>query len=265
MAELQQVDLDIAGLEKELAGVHSRLSGFDDQLSAMTAQVEQSCKTLDDLKKLYRNDESEIRGFEDTIAKTQAKLNSVKTNKEYQAMLKAIDDLKLKSSNLEDTMLAALEQIEIAEAQKVSLHADLDDLGSDIEEQKAQITKKAEEQKGKIRRQQQEREMIWSQLPPKWQTLYQRAVQQGKGIGAAAVIEAVCQVCRVNLPPQLFIDLMRMNSIILCPNCQRIMYPNTVWDNEKKNKSAVGVGQAAADAAFAGLEESPNTVGQGAP
>jgi hypothetical protein len=206
-------------------------------MTEMDARVAQTNQALDDLKKQYRRDEAEVRGIEDTIAKTQAKLNAVKTNKEYQAMLKAVDDLKLKSSNLEDHMLASLEQIETAEDQKRSLLADRDDLKGEIEEKRAQITSHAEMQREKIGGLLQEREGIWHQLPPKWQALFNRAVHQGKGIGVAAVIEAVCQACRVNLPPQLYIDLMRMHTMLLCPNCQRIIYPSTIWDREEKRKT----------------------------
>ncbi|MBT8341914.1 MAG: hypothetical protein KJP07_18065, partial [Desulfatitalea sp.] len=62
------------------------------------------------------------------------------------------------------------------------------------------------------------------------QTLYSRAKQQGHGIAVAAVIDAVCQVCRVGIPPQSYIELMRLGSMNMCPNCQRIIYPAAVID-----------------------------------
>ena len=44
------------------------------------------------------------------IAKSKEKLTSVKTNKEYQALLKEIDDLKNANSKIEDQMFEILEQ-----------------------------------------------------------------------------------------------------------------------------------------------------------
>jgi len=236
LAELQQVDLDITALNIEVAAVQDRLAEFEGQVTDMAAQVNHNRRDLEEIRKLYRDDESENRNTEDAIIKTRGKLNSVKTNKEYQAMLKAIDDLKQKNSNLEDKMLDSLDKIEKAEAYLSSLEADFEDLKQEVEEKQAEITATAEDQRQKINRLQQEREVSWNQLPVKWQNVYQRAIQQGKGIGVAAVDGAVCQVCRVNIPPQLYIDLMRMNSMQMCPNCQRIIYPNTIWENNDNIK-----------------------------
>jgi predicted nucleic acid-binding Zn-ribbon protein len=236
LAELQQVDLDIAALEKKLAGVQDQLDGFELQLAIMQDQIEGHQNQLGALQKQYRQDESDGRSIDDTIAKTQAKLNSVKTNKEYQAMLKAVEDLEHKKSDLEDQMLGALDQIESAESKFVSLNADFDDLKQEVEAKKAEINQKADKQREELNRLQQEREATWNQLPQKLQAIYQRVSRQGRGIGVAAVTDALCQVCRVNIPSQLFIDLMRMHTMIQCPNCQRIMYPCTIWDNEPEHK-----------------------------
>ena len=232
LAELQQVDIDIAALERKLAGVQGQLDGFELKLTTMQGQIEEHQNQIGELQKQYRQDESDVRSIYDTIAKTQAKLNSVKTNKEYQAMLKAIEDLEHKKGNLEDQMLGALERIESAESESTSLNADFDDLKQEIEERITEINQKADKQRGELNRLQQEREATWNQLSQKLQAVYQRVSQQGKGIGVAAVADALCQVCRVNIPSQLFIDVMRMNTIMQCPNCQRIMYPSTIWDKE---------------------------------
>lgn len=234
LAELQQEDLDIAILQKKLAGVQDQLDAFALQLTTMQEQIEGHQHQLGEIQKQYRQNESEVRSIDDAIAKTQAKLNSVKTNKEYQAMLKAIDDLDHKKSDLEDQMLGALEIIESAELKSQSLNADFDDLKQEVEEKRTAINQKAEEQTEQMKRSQQHREGTWNQLPPKLQAIYQRVSEKGKGIGVAAVADALCQVCRVNIPSQLFIEVMRMKKMIQCPNCQRIMYPSTIWDNEPK-------------------------------
>lgn len=234
LAELQQVDIDMAALDRKLAGVQGQLDGFELQLTTIQDEIGVHQNQLAELQKQYRQDESEVRSIDDAIAKTQAKLNSVKTNKEYQAMLKAIEDLELKKGNLEDQMLGALDLIEVAESKSKSLNADFADLKQEVEERKAAINQKADKQRKEINGLQQERDTTWRQLPQKLQAVYQRVSQQGNGIGVAAVADALCQVCRVNIPSQLFIDVMRMKTMMQCPNCQRIMYPSTIWDNQPK-------------------------------
>ncbi|MEE9535799.1 MAG: C4-type zinc ribbon domain-containing protein, partial [Desulfobacterales bacterium] len=36
---------------------------------------------------------------------------------------------------------------------------------------------------------------------------------------------AVCQGCNVNIPPQLYNELQRFDTLMFCPHCQRIIYP----------------------------------------
>jgi len=236
MAELQQVDLDITALQKKLAGVQHKIDELEQQLATMQQEHDAHQAQLGELQKQYRNDESEVRSIEEAIVKTQAKLSSVKTNKEYQAMLKAIEDLEHKKSDLEDRMLEALDEIESAETRSKVLNADFDDLKQEVDEKKAQINQKAEKRQVELNRLQQERASGWDHLPPKLQAVYQRVCRQGGGVGVAAVAGEICQACRVNIPSQLFIDVLRMHTMIQCPNCQRIMYPSTIWDNESEQK-----------------------------
>jgi hypothetical protein len=48
--------------------------------------------------------------------------------------------------------------------------------------------------------------------------------QHQEGLAVVPVKDAVCHGCNVNLPPQLYNELFRYDSLKFCPNCQRIIY-----------------------------------------
>jgi predicted nucleic acid-binding Zn-ribbon protein len=73
-------------------------------------------KALDDLKKSYRELESESKVNREMIVKSNEKLRAVKTNKEYQSILKEIEEIRKKNSGIEDQMLDQLEAIRICRA-----------------------------------------------------------------------------------------------------------------------------------------------------
>ena len=73
-------------------------------------------KRTGDLRKKYREIETELNMNAPRIEKSQEKLRAVKTNKEYQSLLKEIEELKKKNSSLEDEMIECLEHIESSEA-----------------------------------------------------------------------------------------------------------------------------------------------------
>ena len=232
LAELQQADTAIAAIDKELSGVQYRVDLLESDLSSIKTQMEEKKKNLEELKKEYRSEEMEVKRIEAGISRSEEKLRSVKTNKEYQSMLKEMDDSRRKISDIQDKMLTLLDQIETGEKEAAGLSSDVAVVQAEVAEKKAEIERHSEALRQKRSDFQNERESIWGDLPPKLQTMYARAIQQGRGIGVTAVIDAVCQSCRINIPPQQYIELIRLNSMKLCPNCQRIIFPDTIWQGK---------------------------------
>jgi predicted nucleic acid-binding Zn-ribbon protein len=230
LAVLQQFEDEISRIEKELAEVDNRVNALNNELTEYEDKVERNGQRLDELKKQYRSDESEVQMIESQIVKSQEKLSAVKTNKEYQSTLKEIDDLKARTSQIEDRMLDVLDQIESAENKGREDQADLAEVRIQVEEKQEQIRLQSEQQRHVLSSSLQERDVVLERLDSNTKEHYNRVKRQGRGIAIAAVIDAVCQVCRMNIPPQLFNDLMRMDKMIMCPNCQRIIYPKVELD-----------------------------------
>lgn len=230
LVTLQRCEEKINRLEADLAKVDTRILALDDQLATYEKQVADQKQRLEDLGAAYRSGESEVKIVESQVEKSQEKLRAVKTNKEYQSTLKEIDDLKKKASALEDTMLVHLDEIEAAESELGRANADLDDVRVDVSSQRKEISVQAEEQKRVLTGIQQEREAIMARMPQALIDKYSKVKHQGRGVAVAAVTDAVCQVCRMNIPPQLFNELQRMDTMRMCPNCQRIIYPSVALE-----------------------------------
>ena len=222
---LQQYEDEISRIEKELSEVDDRVNRLNTELTEYENKIARNRQLLDELKKQYRSDESEEQMVESQIVKSQEKLRAVKTNKEYQSTLKEIDDLKAKASQIEDRMLGALDQIESAESRGREDRADFAEVKIQVEEKQKQIRSQCEQQQGILSSHLQKRDVVLEHLDSNTKDKYSRVKRQGRGIAIAAVVDAVCQVCRMNIPPQLFNDLMRMDNMLMCPNCQRIIYP----------------------------------------
>lgn len=235
LVELQKAENHIQKFEKELAVVDDRILKLDQRVAEFSQQVHATQEQQDQLKKQYRDDEGEVKSIENQVGLSNEKLRSVKTNKEYQSMLKEIDELKKKQSDLEDQMLKTLENIDTSEKEVSIAQADLVDLKAEIDEQKESIRNNAQSQRDALQIANRSREDIFRELDSKTQTLYSKVKLQNGGIGVAGVVEAICQVCRMNIPPQLYIELMRMQNILMCPNCQRIIYPQSLIEEAKAN------------------------------
>jgi uncharacterized protein len=230
LVTLQKVEVEIRRNEKDLACIDERINALNVELSEYQDRVASQEKLLTDLKKQCRSDEDEVKLIEAQIIKSKEKLSAVKTNKEYQSMLKEIDEQKIKASHLEDKVLVNLDLIETSEKDLVELKADLDDVTSEVQDKQNDIRKKAQGQHKELESLGNKRDEAWESIEPKIQTVYQNVKRQGSGIAMAEIIDGVCQTCRMNIPPQLFHELLRVDTIRMCPHCQRIMYHKVIMD-----------------------------------
>jgi predicted nucleic acid-binding Zn-ribbon protein len=55
--------------------------------------------------------------------------------------------------------------------------------------------------------------------------------------GGSAVVEVaggICQGCYMNIPPQLWNEIIKSEKVNLCPSCQRILYYKPSAEQEKE-------------------------------
>ena len=115
LVNLQQIEIETNSVKTKISNVDQRLEKLDDSLRDFKQVIEKQEFVINELNQKYRDYEADVRMNLDAIKKSEAKLSSVKTNKEYQAFLKEIDDIKVKNSKLEDDMIEFLDRIEEAE------------------------------------------------------------------------------------------------------------------------------------------------------
>lgn len=233
LVSLQHAETEIQCIERDLAGVDERIKTLDTEVKEHEDRVTAYRSSLDTLKHQYRSDESEIKVIDSQVVKSKEKLRSVKTNKEYQSILKEIDDLKHKSSDIEDRMLEHLERVETADNELAARETELGEIKKEVAAKQEDIRQSAEGQCRVLSNLQKERNEIWQTVDSKLQALYTKLKQQGHGIAVAAIVDAVCQVCRMNIPPQQYNELLRMDTLRMCPNCQRIIYPKVMLEGDE--------------------------------
>ncbi|MBW1647209.1 MAG: hypothetical protein JRJ72_03730 [Deltaproteobacteria bacterium] len=231
LVELQSTEIEIRRVEQALAAAPERFDAITAERQGLTEAVEAAEAHLAALNKRYRELEREAREQQDRAAKRAARLHEVKTNKEYQATLKEIDDIKAVVLGIEDEMLALLDTIDEAKAGLKEKEQDFADRDQALREEAAAVEQAMEEDRKRLEALRLRREEIAGQVDSALMSVYLRAqVQQRDRRALAEVVNAVCQGCHMNIPPQLYNELQRQEQgdLKICPLCQRIIY----WQNE---------------------------------
>lgn len=224
LIRLQAVETEEELLQARLNDVSGRIRAGEEKLAAGETSVAEESAALEALKKQYRSYEAEIRENQDAMAKNQAILNTVKTNKEYQAMLRGIDDLKKKNSGIEDVMLAMLDQISAAENTLSVRKEELETLRKETEAEQQSIQKEMEEGNEKMAALQSRKKLVAQEVPA---DLLEKFMMIKNRFGSPAIVPIegiVCQGCNMNIPPQMRNELKRFESLKCCPFCNRIIY-----------------------------------------
>ncbi len=231
LVKLQKIDIEAQKLESFLKKIPGRVQIIEERLEKYMRTVEEDKNVINELNKKYRDYESDIQLNLGMIQKSQEKLRSVKTNKEYQSSLKEIEDIKSKNSLIEDEMLEFLERIEMAEKDLNEREHDYSKLVDETSREKDSIKQESEQCQQKLAELATDRNAVTGKLDSTILDIFYRVkAKQPDAVAIAEVKDAVCQGCNLNIPPQLYIELQHRNSLKNCPSCERIIY----WESDNK-------------------------------
>jgi len=224
LATLQGVELELQRVRQKLETPPAALIALAGQSDEKQTQLEECQRQSEELKKEYRSNESDTQLNLDHIKKSQAKLSTVKTNKEYQALLKEIDEIKKKNSSIEDLMIACLDSIEDLEKQIFEHERDREEIDQQVAEKKAIVEKEQAALRLRLSDLEARAKEVSDDIDAELLRIYSGIKLKKDGVGIAPVISAVCQGCHMNIPPQMYNELHRRDSLKICPWCERIIY-----------------------------------------
>jgi predicted nucleic acid-binding Zn-ribbon protein len=227
LLEFQKVETEIARLNDTLKTFPDRIDALDAKQTSFEEAFEKDSAAMDVLKKKYRSLESDVHANESRIAKSQYKLGAVKTNKEYQAMLLEMEEIKEMNSGIEDEMIFCLEEMESFENELSQKKRVLKQLQAEMASEKSEIRREAEEKTKQLEEAERLHTRLIEEVDRALMADYLRVKRLVKFLAVVPVLQAVCQGCHRKIPPQMFIELQRSEQLKFCPHCDRLIF----WDD----------------------------------
>jgi predicted nucleic acid-binding Zn-ribbon protein len=224
LTELQVVDQEIAKLDAEkdtkLAGLREHEIIFEERESS----INELKGKIDAAETRRRELEAELSDELSRLKERQSKMMQVQTNREYQSLLKEIEDGKKSNKEREEEIVQIME---VAEADEKIMNEQV----STIEEEKKSLAKEAKEAKkfsNAIEKQKagivKKRGTMAKKIKTPDLRKYDMLRERRNGKAVVPVIHGVCQGCFMSIPPQQFNDILKGDRMLNCPTCQRILY-----------------------------------------
>ncbi|MFC1858969.1 zinc ribbon domain-containing protein [Thermodesulfobacteriota bacterium] len=224
LVRLQEIELESVSLGAMLADVPGKIDALESQLNEFKRVIEGEESSLSELQKKYRSYESDAQTTLDQIKKRQQRLNSVKTNIEYQSTLKEIEELEMKNSEIEDEMLEFLDRMDEAENLIATRKVEFSELDKEIKHEKEKIEFEAAQNQKRLHELDVDWKDVSEKADPKLLDTFNATKKVTDGRAMVPVKNAVCLGCNLNIPPQLYNEIQRLDSLRNCPFCQRLIY-----------------------------------------
>lgn len=224
LVSLQHIEIEIDTIQSLIEELSLKAEALDTQLTVFSKSVDEKKSIIVELQKQYRLYESDVQADTSRIQKSEATLRSVKTNREYQAILKEIEESKSKTSGLEDVMLEHLEKMDQIEANIAAKQNDYHHLEESTLREKEVIEEEKQAAGKKLKKLSEKRSRVSQTIDSKLKQNYEAIKNRVEGIAVAPVEEAVCKGCYMNIPPQMYNELQQRDDLTFCPHCQRMIY-----------------------------------------
>ncbi|MBI1921225.1 MAG: hypothetical protein HYS23_09125 [Geobacter sp.] len=224
LEELQRMDLRIDGhnaaklkLQEEMAALDAKIA----EARAAKGEREEALAALEEEKRaLEENLETEA----DNITRSDARLKEIKTQKEYQAVSKEISAARKLKAELEEQVLQRISRIEELRAEITTQEETLGELEKGVDAEKGERQVKIDELDRVNDGDLVEREKVAKGLSASTVKRYEALRERRQGLAVVEARDGSCLGCNMNLPPQTYNNMYKLNELITCPHCQRMLF-----------------------------------------
>jgi predicted nucleic acid-binding Zn-ribbon protein len=227
LIELQKMESAAGKIQAKKKDLPVRLKTLEDEFKSFSTVVETEREQLEGLRKRRREKDAQLLAGQDALKRTRERLFEVKTNKEYQSMLKEIEAFEAKNSRMEDEMISLLDELEHLENTLKTGEAELEARRLRYEEEKARLETELNAVAGELNVCVRKGGELKKEIPAELLRKYEQIKSAGRGVAVVAVWKEVCDGCHMSIPPQLYNELQKSVLLTTCPNCNRIIY----WEN----------------------------------
>ncbi|MDQ3209732.1 MAG: hypothetical protein M3Q20_00910 [Actinomycetota bacterium] len=226
--------LAIQGVDTAIDRLRSRILALEQgtELSAVRAEADSAEERygelrlkLDEIARDQVRFEREIDSMTQKERAEQARMydGSIVNAKELEALQHEISSVQQRRSDREDELLVLLEIREQLEADATAAEQVTTTLRAKAEEAAVAASDELARIDGEVTERVAERQALVPEIEPDVLELYEDLRRLKKGVGAAALVDGVCQACHEQLSAVVLDKLKRTDGIRRCEHCRRIL------------------------------------------
>lgn len=224
LIELQGLDSEVMKREEALKAIPIEMKAQEDSYKAKQASLKAIEENVKALTLQRKGREGDLETKEQSIKKYQSQLSTVKTNKEYSALLEEIGRIKADNSLIEEDILKLFDQIDAENQKMIKEKERLKQEEVVFASEKKKLEDEANRVKVELDKVIAQRSVHAAKIDAKILSKYEKLLKSRDGLALVPVKGDACQGC-FRVMPQQVINEIRMNAgIIVCESCARMLY-----------------------------------------
>lgn len=226
LAVLQGIDLEVKGRATARTQRLEEIETREGEIARLAAEVKALKEAWEEKDEVRRAKEQTLHDAARKATGKRMRMGQVKNIRELQALQREIAQIKESNAILEEELIEVLSDLEDQEGVWKRKEEDLQGLRSDWDDRKGALKEEIAEIEGRIAQTRKVRDETASRLDADLMGKYELLFDRRGGTALVTVSSAICQACYMNIPPQLWNEVLRNERVNLCPSCQRILFYN---------------------------------------
>jgi predicted nucleic acid-binding Zn-ribbon protein len=224
LAQLQEIDLRIDSARGEKQIMQESVLSLEKKLEDMQEEIAGHNAGLETLDGEKRALEENLAAETDAVAKSEVRLRDIKTQKEYQAVSKEIAAAKKAIGEVEEQILQKIKECDDLKTLILEKEGALRELEASAASQKVELGERISKLDALIGESLASWEASAQVISPSMIKKYMKLREKRHGVAIAEARNGSCLGCNMNLPPQVFNSLYKVDNLVVCPHCQRMLF-----------------------------------------
>ena len=224
LATLQTVDQSLRAKTLEISEAEGRVAALEEAVRAQTTATDTVRDEVKGLGTRQRDLEGRLTAAEAKMKDRRMRITRIRNDKELGLAKREVDLLKEETANLETELVAVMEENEASAAKLQGLESELARLTGERDAEADALREKQNRLAAEIERERATRTELVEGVDGDLRRKYEMIFSRRGGVAVVEVRGGTCQGCRMRVPPQLFNEIQRNQTVILCPSCQRMLY-----------------------------------------
>ncbi len=234
LATLQNVDREIKEKNDAKAVLLSELQKREVEIEAKKAETAALMSEWKERDKVRQEKEKVLQEEGRKAVEKRMRMTRIKNIKELQALQREIDQIKQGNAQLEEELIKVMEELEACAASLKGKEEELKRAEEERQEGRGVIESKVVGLEQAIAEAATIRKTLAEKLNGDLMKRYDLIFSRRGGTAVVTVSDGICQGCYMNIPPQLWNEIIKSERLNLCPSCHRILYYKPTIPNDKQ-------------------------------